>query len=76
MSNIEVTIFKKKGYKYRFILKMKDLNFKKVIYLSIPVIFEISVNQINVLVDRSLASNIVVGGIAALNYANRLNLFV
>ena len=33
-------------------------------------------NQINVLIDRTLASNIVEGGITALNYANRLNGFV
>ncbi|HHY25109.1 MAG TPA: hypothetical protein GX527_12920, partial [Clostridiaceae bacterium] len=35
-----------------------------------------SVNQLNVLVDRTLASTIAVGGISALNYANRLNGFV
>ena len=35
----------------------------------------VSVNQINVLVDRTLASGIA-GGISALNYANRLNGFV
>lgn len=36
----------------------------------------VSVNQINVLVDRTLASSIAVGGISALNYASRLNGFV
>ncbi|MGB4150419.1 MAG: lipid II flippase MurJ, partial [Limnochordia bacterium] len=35
-----------------------------------------SVNEINVLVDRTLASRIAVGGISALNYARRLNGFV
>jgi putative peptidoglycan lipid II flippase len=34
------------------------------------------VNEINVLVDRTLASRITVGGISALNYARRLNGFV
>ena len=32
--------------------------------------------MINVLVDRTLASGIAVGGISALNYAQRLNGFV
>ena len=41
-----------------------------------PVILGVSVNDINVLVDRTLASSIAVGGISALNYANRLNGFV
>lgn len=44
--------------------------------ISLPVIVGQSVNQINVLVDRTLASNIAIGGISAFNYANRLNNFV
>lgn len=44
--------------------------------IAIPVIIGVSVNQINVLVDRSLASGLAVGGISALTYANRLNGFV
>ena len=44
--------------------------------IAIPIIIGVSVNQINVLVDRSLASNLAVGGISALNYANKLNGFV
>lgn len=52
------------------------MNIKKVIYLSLTVMIGVSVNQINVLVDRTLASQIAVGGISALNYANMLNGFV
>ena len=44
--------------------------------LALPAIIGTSVNQINVLVDRTLASGIAVGGISALNYANSLNLTV
>lgn len=36
----------------------------------------VSVDQINVLVDRTIASTLIVGGISALNYANRLNTFI
>jgi putative peptidoglycan lipid II flippase len=66
----------KTGYKFRFSLAIKDENFKKIIYLSLPVILGVSVNQINILIDRTLASQIAVGGISALNYAHRLNFFV
>ncbi len=45
-------------------------------YIAIPVIIGTSVDQINVLVDRTLASSIAVGGISALSYANKLNGFV
>ena len=67
---------KKKGYRYKFILDFKDKHIKNMAKIAIPVIIGVSVNQINVLVDRSLASNVAVGGISALTYANRLNGFV
>lgn len=66
----------KKGYRYKFILDVKDEHIKNMIYLALPVIIGVSVNQINVLVDKTLASSIAVGGISALNYANKLNGFV
>ena len=47
-----------------------------MIYIALPIIIGVSVDQINMLVDRTLASGIVIGGISALNYANRLNGFV
>lgn len=66
----------KKGYRYCFVLDRHDEYFQKLLYLALPIIISVSVNQINVLVDRTIASQIVVGGISALNYANKLNLFV
>ncbi|NSW91997.1 MAG: murein biosynthesis integral membrane protein MurJ [Firmicutes bacterium] len=66
----------KKGYRYSFVLDKRDKHLMRMIYLSLPVILGTSVNQINTLVDRTLASRIAVGGISALNYANRLNGFV
>jgi putative peptidoglycan lipid II flippase len=49
---------------------------KEMILIALPVILGTAVNEINVLVDRTLASRITVGGISALNYAKRLNGFV
>lgn len=66
----------KKGFKYKPNLDIKDENIKKMLYLVIPVFIGVSVNQINALVDRTLASTLVEGSISALNYANRLNGFV
>ncbi|MGM0896747.1 MAG: murein biosynthesis integral membrane protein MurJ [Bacillota bacterium] len=66
----------RKGFKYQFIFKPKDKHIKNMVILAIPVIIGSSVNQINKLVDRTLASQISIGGISALNYANTLNLFV
>lgn len=66
----------KEGYKYSFILDRHDKYLKEMMYLSLPIIIGSSVDQINILVDRTIASQIAIGGISALNYANRLNLFV
>jgi putative peptidoglycan lipid II flippase len=35
-----------------------------------------SISQLNVLIDKTIASAIFTGGISALNYANKLNLFI
>lgn len=66
----------KEGYRYKSILDIKDRYIKSMAYTAIPVILGTSVNQINTLVDRTLASSLAVGGISALNYANKLDGFV
>lgn len=72
-----VPYMKKMGYKISINFNLfNDKYLKRMCYLAIPVILGTSVNQINILVDRTLASQIAVGGISALNYANKLNLFI
>lgn len=66
----------KNGYRYKVIINFKDKYLRKMIYIAFPVIIGVSVTQINVLIDKTLASTIAVGGISALNYANKLNGFV
>jgi putative peptidoglycan lipid II flippase len=61
------------GYRYKFIFDLKDDYIKKVQYLSLPVFVGVAINDLNVVVDRTLASTLVTGSISALNYANRLN---
>lgn len=65
-----------KRFKYSFKFDIRDKYFKKTFKLSLPVIFSISVYQINELVNRTIASEIVVGGITSLTYASRLSAFI
>ena len=65
-----------KTVRYQPLLDFKDENIRMMVLIALPVIVGTSVNEINVLVDRTLASSIAVGGISALNYARRLNGFV
>lgn len=66
----------KTGQRYKPLLQIKEDNFKEFLYLSVPVIIGVSVNQINTLIDRTLASQLLPGAISALNYSNRLIFFV
>ena len=66
----------KKKYKYKFTYDLKDEYLKKMFWLVLPVLAGVAVNQINAIVDKSLASTLVEGSISALNYGNRLVQFV
>lgn len=71
-----VPSIKKEGYRYSFYLDFRDVRAINTMKIALPVIVGTSVNQINTLIDTTIASSLVTGGISALNYANRLNLLV
>jgi putative peptidoglycan lipid II flippase len=73
---ILIPFTRRKGYKYKFKLVIKDKNIINLFNMALPVMLGLSVNQINTLVDRTLASSIVIGGISSLNYASKLTGFI
>ena len=73
---IQVPFAMKYGYKYGPLLNIKDEYIKKVIFLLGPVFIGIAVNQVNTMVDRTLASGLIEGSISALNYSSKLNTFI
>ena len=66
----------KKGYRYSRAFSFNDPYVIKVVALALPVMLGSAVQQLNVLIDRMLASGLSEGSISALNFANRLNGFV
>lgn len=66
----------KKGFRYKFTLNVHDKFIKSMMLIAIPAIIGTSVNQINSLIDKTMASTLAIGGISALNYANKLNGFI
>ena len=72
----QVPYMKKYGYKYKWSLDFNDEYIKQIIWLVGPVFIGVSVNQVNAIVDRTLASTLQSGSISALNYSSRLNGFV
>jgi len=71
-----IPFINKYGFRYKFTLNLNNKHVRSMVYMSLPVIIGASANQINILVDRTIASRIAMGGISALNYANKLNLFI
>ena len=67
----------KNGYKYKTVLNLNDEYVKRMIVLLGPVLIGVVFNQINTIIDKSIATTIGNGsGVSALTYANRLNGFV
>lgn len=66
----------KNNYRYNLYIDFKDKYIRKMLVLIIPVFIGVGVNQINTIIDRSLASTLGDGAITVLNSASRLNGFV
>lgn len=67
--------FTKLKIKYVPMFDFKSSGLLKMIFLFMPIFFELAIWQINIMVDRNLASRLVEGSIAALNYAGTVNGF-
>lgn len=65
----------KQGYHFSWSNSQKNY-IKTTIKNAVPVIIGKSVHQVNKLIDRTIASSILIGGISTLVYANRLNLLI
>lgn len=73
---IQIPEARNAGFRYKFIFDIKDEYIKKVLYLSVPVLIGVAINDINVIVNKTLASELIDGSISALNYANKLNFLI
>lgn len=62
-----------KIYRYRFSTDFKTSEIKKALKMSGPVIWGISIAEVNAVVNRMVGSFLFVGSISALSYAGKLN---
>lgn len=65
----------KENFKYRPELKFND-DLKLTMKFVIPIFLSSMIAQINTFVDKVFASNLAVGSISALNYADKIKLFI
>lgn len=67
----------KLGYKFKCSIGIKDKYLKQMIIIAFPAIIGSSLEQVNYLVDKTVASRIgIEGGITLLNYSSKLNLAI
>lgn len=68
----QVPAAERMGYRYEGKLNFKDARVKKILLLTAPVVFGTTLQQINVLIDKSIASRLPTGSISSLSYARKL----
>lgn len=64
------------GYRYKFLIDFKDKRLKEIIVLIIPVIIGAGANSLNLIVDKYIASSLSEGSVSALDYAQKLIIFI
>jgi putative peptidoglycan lipid II flippase len=69
---IQTPVLARKKIKYSFTVDFNDPGVKKLLKLLLPAMIGLAITQINVIVDRTIASTLVDGSISALYYSNRL----
>ncbi len=70
---IQIPAIRHQGYRYSMNSNPKDKYLKKAMVLVIPVVLGSAVQQINTVIDKTLASDLVDGSISSLTYASRIN---
>ena len=63
----------RRKYHFSFHLSLRDTYIRKTLKMSLPVLWNISVAEVNTIINRAVASTMFVGSIAALGYASKLN---
>jgi putative peptidoglycan lipid II flippase len=69
---IQIPETKKSNYTYKYIFNLKNKYIRKVLHLSIPVLVGVAITDLNIIIDKTIASTLIPGSISALNYANKL----
>jgi len=62
----------RKVFKFRFKINFKNGDLKEVLKLSLPIYLSVAIWEINIIIDKVLASGLSEGSISLLTYASRL----
>lgn len=64
------------GYRFKFLINLRDKRLHEILILIIPVIIGAGANSLNMIVDKKIASSLPVGSISALDYGQKLIIFI
>ena len=70
---IQIPAVRHSGFRYSLNFNFRDPYLKKAMVLVLPVLLGSAVRQINAVIDKTLASELVEGSISALTYSQRIN---
>lgn len=73
---IQLPALRSRRLRFKFNLNFNDAYLKRTFILVVPIIISSTVSQINIMIDKTLASTLTEGAISALNYANKVNTLV
>lgn len=69
---VQLPSIKKLNYKYKLNFKIINNDTKQITILMLPIILGNSINQVNMIVDKMLASLLEVGKLSIMNYASKI----
>lgn len=67
---------KQLGYRFRYRFDLKNPGLRKMLLLTLPILLGNTIQTIDHLVNRILASGLAEGSMSALNYSNKLSIFI
>lgn len=67
---------RKTNYKYKWHIDIKDEYMQRIAELIPPILISVAINDLNNMIDKSMASSLVSGSVSALNYSSKLNSLV
>lgn len=67
---------RKLGYHFHFNFDLKNTGLREILVLTLPILLGNTIQAINNIINKILASNLAEGSMAALNFSNKLALFI
>ncbi|MTV49908.1 murein biosynthesis integral membrane protein MurJ [Heliobacillus mobilis] len=69
---VQIPAMPRNGFRYQLLMDLKEPLVREIGLLIVPVLIGVGIGQVNILIDRMLASGLPAGSISALNFANQI----